>query len=134
MVGHYKSLWIHPTQIDCFCFTQIWCFSQWIRLIETYYKGSFSKSFSLILFLVVMSIILEYSVQARIPRFTANNATLSLLPAFLDNLSSTVSQGQTLLSRCIATLTWARLEFRADKGGSIVIFRGRSINATSFYV
>ena len=73
-------------------------------------------------------------MQARIPRFTANNTTLSLLPAFLDNLSSTVSQGQTLLSRCTAALTWARFEFRADKGGSIVIFRGRSINATSFYI
>ena len=67
---------------------------QWIRLIETYYEGIFSKSFSksetsawhrhqwgifagctlsIILFLAGMNIILEYSMQARIPQFTTNN-------------------------------------------------------------
>ena len=61
---------------------------QWIRLIETYYKEIFSKSFSqsvtsswhrhqwgifadctlsIILFLAGMNIILEYSMQARVP-------------------------------------------------------------------
>ena len=61
---------------------------QWIRLIETYYKGIFSKSFSqsatsswhrhqwrvftgctlsIILFLASINIILEYSMQARVP-------------------------------------------------------------------
>ena len=27
MVGHCKCLWVHSPQIDCFCFTQIWCLS-----------------------------------------------------------------------------------------------------------
>ena len=81
---------------------------QWIRLIETYYKGIFSKSFSesatsawhrhqrgifagctlsIILFLAGMNIILEYSMQARVPKFTTNNTTLPLLRAFKDDLS-----------------------------------------------
>ena len=66
---------------------------QWIRLIETYYKVIFSKSFSesatgawhrhqggifvasspsIILLLVGMNIILEYSVKVRVPKFTTN--------------------------------------------------------------
>ena len=50
-------------------------------------------------------------------------------------MSSTVSGTETLLSRCITALTWAGLvEFRADKSCSIVIFNGRSMNATPFSV
>ena len=81
---------------------------QWIRLIETYYEGIFSKSFSesatsawhrhqwgifagftlsIILFLAGINIILEYSMQTNVPKFTANNTTLPLLPAFMDDLS-----------------------------------------------
>ena len=129
---------------------------QWIRLIETYYKGIFSKSFSesatstwhrhqqgifagctlsIILFLAGMNIILEYSMQARVPKFTTNNITLPLLRAFMDDLSlmsTKVSGAQTLLSRCITALTWAGLEFRADKSCSIVIVKGRSMNTTPF--
>ena len=81
---------------------------QWIKLIETYYNGIFSKSFSqsatsswhrhqqgifagctlsIILFLAGMNIILEYSMQARVPQFTTNNTVLPLLRAFMDDLS-----------------------------------------------
>ena len=81
---------------------------QWMRLIETYYKAVFSKSFSqsatsswhrhqcgifagctlsIILFLAGMNIILEYSLQARAPQFTTNNTALPLLRAFMDDLS-----------------------------------------------
>ena len=73
---------------------------QWIRHIETYYKGIFSKSFSqsafsswhrhqrgiftgcilsIILFLAGMNIILEYSMQVRVPQFTTNNTVLPRL-------------------------------------------------------
>ena len=131
---------------------------QWISLIETYYKGIFSKSFSqsatsswhrhqqgifagctlsIILFLAGMNIILEYSMQARVPQFTTNNTVLPLLRAFMDDLSamsSTVSGAQTLLSRCITATNWGGLEFRAGKSRSIVIVKGRSMNTTPFSV
>ena len=84
-----------------------------------------------------MNIILEYSVQARVPQFTNNNTVLPFLRAFMDDLSllsSTVSGAQTLLSRCITALNWTGLEFRADKSRSIVIVKGRSMNTTPFCV
>ena len=88
---------------------------QWIRLVKNYYKGIFKKSFSesatsawhrhqqrifacctlsIILFLAGMNIILEYSLQVKVPKFTTNNTELPLLLAFMDDLylmSSTVS-------------------------------------------
>ena len=76
-------------------------------------------------------------MQARVPKFTTNNTTLPLLRAFMDDLSlmsTKVSGAQTLLSRCITALTWAGLEFRADKSHSIVIVKGRSMNTTHFSV
>ena len=100
----------------------------WIKLVENYYKGIFSKSFSesarsawhrhqraifagctisIILFFAGMSIILEYSLQVKVLKFTTSNTKLSLLCVFMDYLSlmfSTVSGAQTLLS-CTAALT-----------------------------
>ena len=84
-----------------------------------------------------MNIILEYSLQVKVPKFTTNNTELPLLRAFMDDLSlmsSTVSGAQTLLSRCTTALTWAGLEFRAGKSCSIVIIKGRSMNSTPFSV
>ena len=84
-----------------------------------------------------MNIILEYSVQTSVPKFTTNNTTLPLLHAFMDDLSlitTKVSGAQTLLSRCTTALTWVGLEFRADKSRSVVIFKGRSMNTTPFSV
>ena len=84
-----------------------------------------------------MNIILEYSLQARVLQFITNNTALPLLRAFMDDLSlmsSTVSGSQTLLSQCITALTWAGLEFRADKSCSIVIVKDRSMNTTPFSV
>ena len=73
-----------------------------------------------------MNIILEYSLQVKVPKFTTNNTKLPLLHAFMDDLSlmsATVSGAQTLLSHCTTALTWAGLEFRADKSQSIVIIK-----------
>ena len=147
-----------PHKLIAFALHRYGVSPQWIRLIETYYKGIFSKSFSesatsachrhqrgifagctlsIILFLAGMNIILEYSMQARVPKFTTNNTTLPLLCAFMDDLSlmcTKVSGAQTLLSQCITALTWAGLEFRADKSRSIVIVKGRSMNTTPFSV
>ena len=52
----------------------------------------------------------------------------------LSLMSSTVSGAQTLLSQCTTALTWAGLEFRADKSCSIVIIKGRSMNSTPFSI
>ena len=95
---------------------------QWIRLIETYYEGIFSKSFSesatgashrhqwgicegyslsIILFLAGMNIILECSMQTRVLKFTTNSKTLPLLRAFMDDpslMTTKVSEAETLFS------------------------------------
>ena len=147
-----------PHKLIIFALRRYGVSPQWIRLVENYYKGIFSKSFSesatsawhrhhrgifagctlsIILFLAGMNIILEYSAQVKVPKFTTNNTELPLLRAFMDDLSlmsSTVSGAQTLLSRCTTALTWAGLEFRADRSCSIVIIEGRSMNATPFSV
>ena len=55
----------------------------------------------------------------------------------MDGLSlmfSTVFGSQNLLSQCITALTWAGLEFRADKSWSIVIVKVRSMSTTPFSV
>ena len=129
-----------------------------LRLVENYYKGIFSKLFSesttsawdrhqrrifagctlsIILFLAGMNIILEYSLQVKVLKFTTYNNKFLLLPAFMDDLSlmsPTVSGAQTLLSCCTIALTLAGLELRADKSHSIVISKGRSMNTTPFYL
>ena len=83
-----------------------------------------------------MNIILEYSMETRVPKFTTHNTTLPLLFAFMDDLSlmtTKVSGAQTLLSQCITALTWAGLEFRADKSRSIDIVKSRSMNTRPFF-
>ena len=75
-------------------------------------------------------------MQGRVNRFTTNNIVLPLLRYFMDDLSiisSTLSGDQILLSRCIAVLTLAGLEFRAGKSRSIVIFKVGSINTKPFF-
>ena len=96
---------------------------KWIHLIETYYSGIFSKSFSqeapsswhrhqrgifasctlsIILFLAGMNIILEYSLVATTPQFYLNNISLPPMRAFMDDLnlmSSTVYGVKTLYYR-----------------------------------
>ena len=96
---------------------------KWIHLIEMYYSGIFSKSFSqeapsswyrhqhgisasctlsIVLFLAGMNIILEYSLVATTPQFYLNNISLPQMRAFMDDLNtmpSTVCGAKTLLSR-----------------------------------
>ena len=76
-------------------------------------------------------------MQSSVPKFTTNDTTLPLLRAFMDDVSlmtAKVSGAQSLLSRCTTALTWAGLEFRADKSCSNVIVKGRSMNTTPFSV
>ena len=122
VVGHCKCVWVHPHKLIVFALRRYGISPQWIRLVENYYKGIFSKSFSesatsawhrhqrgifagctlsIILFLAGMNIILEYSLQVKVPKFITNNTELPLLCAFMDVLSlmsSTVSGAKTLLS------------------------------------
>ena len=90
---------------------------KWIRLVENYYNRILSKSFSesatsawhwhhqgifagrtlsIILFLAGMKIILEYSVQVKVPLFTISNIEFSLLCTFMDDLS--------IMSRCVKSV------------------------------
>ena len=90
---------------------------KWIRLVENYCKRIFSKSFSesatsawhwnhqeifagrtlsIILFLAGVNIILEYSVQVKVPLFTISNIEFPLLCAFMDDLS--------IMSRCVKSV------------------------------
>ena len=113
-----------PHKLIVFALRRYGASPQWIRLVENYYKGIFSKSvifsesatsawhkhhwgifagctLSIILFLAGMNIILEYSLQVKVPKFITNNTELPLLCAFIDVLSlisSTVSGAKTLLS------------------------------------
>ena len=159
MVEHCKCVWFHNPQFDWFSFTWTWCFSTVDRLIEIFYKWIFSKSFfksatkdwdrylwgiftcctlSVIIFLAGMNtIILGYSMEARVPIFCTNNTSLPLIHAFMDDLSlmfCTVSGAQTILSPCIPVLTLTGLEFKADKSHFIVIFNGGFMNATPYMV
>ena len=117
-------------QINCFCssgsdllkhttkeFSVNHCLNQQLVLGNRHRQGILAGcTLSIILFLAGMNIILEYSMQAMVPKFTTNNTTLPLLRAFMDELSlmsCKVSGAQTLLSRCITDLSWAGPEFRA---------------------
>ena len=73
-------------------------------------------------------------MQARVLKFTTSNTTLPLLHAFMDNnlITTKFSAGEILLSQYITTLTWAVLEFRADKPHSIVIATSISLKTTPF--
>ena len=147
-----------PHKLIVFALRRYGVSPQWVRLVQYFYKGIFSKSFSesatsawhrhqrgifagctlsIILSLAGMNIILEYSLHVKVPKFTTNSTELPLLCAFMNDLtlmSSTVSGAQTLLSHCTTALTWAGLEFRADKSCSIVIIKGSSMNSTAFSV
>ena len=49
-------------------------------------------------------------------------------------ISSSVSDTQNILYRCVKALSWAGMYFRAEKSRSLVIVRVKSMNAALFYV
>ena len=102
---------------------------KWIHLIQTYYSGIFSKSFSqeapsswlrhqrgifvsctvYNTFLAGMNIILEYYLVVTTPQFHLNYILLSPMRASMDDLhiiSSTVCGAKNLLSCCNIALKW----------------------------
>ena len=133
--------------------------ASWISLVKKYYAGIFSKSFSrhapsswhkhergifagctlsIILFLAGMKIILEYTLLSTAPSFvTSNKVSMPLVRAFMDDLnllSFSVAGAQDLLTRCTTALTWAGMDFRADKSRCFVVVKGKSMNSTPFCV
>ena len=92
---------------------------------------------SIIPFSADMNTILEYSLVAITPQFYLDNISLPPMIAFMDDLnimSSTICVAKSLLFHCTIALKWAGLTFRADKSGSIVFIKGRSMNTTPFSV
>ena len=133
--------------------------SSWISLIKKYYVGIHSKSFSksapsnwhqhqrgifagctlsIILFLAGINIILEYTLNTSVSNFiSSTEVSMPLVRAFMDDLnlmSSSVSGTQKLLTRCTTALSWAGMEFRADKSRSFVLIKGKSLHTTPFSV
>ena len=62
---------------------------------------------------------------------------MPLVRAFMDDLnllSSSVAGAQDLLACCTTALTWAGMDFRAEKSRSFVVVKGKSMNSTPFCV
>ena len=133
--------------------------SKWISIIKKYYSGLYTKSFSnsassswhqhfrgifagctlsIILFLSGINVIIEYVLTSEAKQVThSTNVSLPLVRAFMDDLnlmSTSIADTQDLLSKCTTALSWAGMNFRADKSRSIIILNGRSINSTPFKV
>ena len=113
-----------PHKLIFFALKRYGVHDHWISLVQNYYVGIYSKSFSesapsnwhqhqrgifavctlsIILFLAGMNIILEYVLVACAPHFvTSRKVSLHLVKAFMDDvnvMSSSVSGAQTLLAR-----------------------------------
>ena len=57
-----------------------------------------------------MNVILEYSLQGKVPKFVINNNPVPLVRAFMDDLnllSSSVTGSKTLPHLCTKALKWA---------------------------
>ena len=131
--------------------------NKWISIVENYYSGLYSKSFShsapsswhqhfkgifagctlsIILFLSGINIIIEYVLTSKASQVIhSSNVKLPLVRAFMDDLnimSNSVPDAQDLLSKCAKALSWAGMTFRADKLRSIIIHKGRSLNSKPF--
>ena len=112
-----------PHKLIFFALKRYGVHDHWISLVQNYYVGIYSKSFSesapsnwhqhqrgifagctlsIILFLAGMNIILEYALVACAPHFvTSSKVSLPLVKAFMDDvnlMSSSVSGAQTLCS------------------------------------
>ena len=83
-----------------------------------------------------MNVIIEYILTLQVPAFvTSNDTKLPVVRAFMDDInlmSTSVCHTQALLNKCATALSWAGMQFRADKSRSFVIVKGRSLNTTPF--
>ncbi|XP_057294717.1 uncharacterized protein LOC130623262 [Hydractinia symbiolongicarpus] len=64
---------------------------------------------------------------------TSAKVSLPLIRAFMDDInlmSSSVPGRKILLDRCVTDLSWAKMDFRAEKSRSFVIIKGRIIDGS----
>ncbi|XP_057294715.1 uncharacterized protein LOC130623264 [Hydractinia symbiolongicarpus] len=131
----------------------------WIAIVKKYYSALYSKSFSksapskwhqhlkgilagctlsIILFLSGINVVLVYTLATSVSCYiTSAKVSLPLIRAFMDDInlmSSSVPGRKILLDRCVTDLSWAKMDFRAEKSRSFVIIKGRSINSAPFSV
>ncbi|XP_057310622.1 uncharacterized protein LOC130648588 [Hydractinia symbiolongicarpus] len=102
-------------------------------------KGIFAGcTLSIILFLSGINVVLEYTLATSLSCYiTSGKVSLPLIRAFMDDnnlMSSSVPGTNILLDRCVTALSWARMDFRAEKSRSFFIIKGRSINSAPFSV
>ena len=165
--GNLSAIWLDvanaygsvPHQLIFFALKRYGVPSAWIDLVQAYYNGLWSKSFSdsapsgwhqhfkgifigctvsIILFLAAINVIIEFCLASAPPQIDPPLPTQSLpMKAFMDDLflmSPSVASTQALLDRCTSALSWARMAFRATKSRSIVISVGKVQNITPFSV
>ena len=127
----------------------------WIRIIQIYYSGLWSKCFSqaspsswhlhmkgiftgctisIILFLSAMNVIIEFSTLSTAP---FSNSSPQPMKAFMDDLylwAKSVLETQNLLNRCNTALRWAGMSFRAQKSRSLVLSKGVVVHDSPFSI
>lgn len=128
----------------------------WINIVKAYYKGLFTKSFSvscpsdwhqhfkgifagctisIILFLLGMNVVIEFTLAGSPKSYCIGSTALPPIRAFMDDLnilSPSISETKRLLMRCTIALKWAGMKLRPDKSRSVVIVKGRCMDSTPF--
>ena len=127
---------------------------KWIKIIQQYYGGIWSKCFqeispsswhhhqrgilicctvSIVLFLAAINVIIEFTLSLQ-DSFIKEHCLG--MKAFMDDLfvmSSSTKGTQLLLNSCTRVLTWAGMSFRAEKARCIVIDGGVVKKCYSIY-
>ena len=131
----------------------------WSNLVRRYYEGLWSRSvsttapsswhrhqrgifqgctISVTLFLISMNVILEYINQEKVEAYEISSGIkLPVTRAFLDDLNlmtTNVKDTQSLLTRSVNALKWARLSFNTMKSRSFVMIKGRTMNTCPFQI
>ena len=107
-------------------FTQS-CPSSWHRQ----HKGIFAScTFSIILFLSGINLVIEYTMNCRICGYiTSAKHELHLVRVFMDdNTMAWQDHTQVLLICCTKALTWARMRYNISKTRCFIVKRGRILN------
>ena len=146
-----------PHQLIFFALRRYGISDNWIKIIQNYYQGLWSKSVSssapsswhrhargifagctgsIILFLSGINVIIEYSIQVDFQGFiTSSKTILPLIRAFMDDLNlmtTGVRESHILLDRVVFALRWARMYPRGSKSRSLVMESGRIRNQSIF--
>ena len=140
LANAYESI---PHQLIMFALKRYHVPDKWIKIVENYYSGLWSKSFSesapsdwhqhqrgiftgctvsIILFLSAINVVIEYILAEGASGYvTANGVEMPPVRAFMDDMNlmtPSIQQTQSLLDRSCVALKWARMVFRPDKSRS----------------